>query len=558
MSNRKRKKRATSPLSHNLGTRRVPKLRKADFPSADDIVRQGLQAARPDHAVDVMLVNPPTPDGGLWIRTQHRVGRRTRENMVWPQVELAQMGALLDDAYRIKIVDANAERMSWEEFTEVLDKYRPTYYLTQVTAPTLENDMLGCFLARARGAKTMAFGTHVTPIPRETMRAYPALDYALVGEPDLTVRDLVDHLEGKVDQRPPHIEKLFEKHDPTYRPSFAEDGSVEMDGIKGVAWRDRGEIKINFTRPFIKDLNDLPHPLHDQLPWEQYRMPLIKGPFTFIVTSRGCPAGCTYCIKHVSYQYSVRLREPEHIMEELWQLKEQGVNNVHMYADLFTVNREQVVELCRLMIEEEIDIKWTCNSRVDYVDEEMLHLMAEAGNWLISWGIESGSEQILRHARKGAYPDKAERALTWAREAGIKNWGYFIIGLPGETEETIRETIDFSKQLPLDIALFHVAAPYPGTPFFFEVVENEWFRPGTRWEQVDMDKGTVLDYPNLTAEELLYWQKRAFREWALRPGPMLTYLKMLFTDFSTMKSALSVGLQHLSWVGTDTGAPVTA
>ena len=558
MSERKQKKRATSPLSHNLGTRRVPKMRKADFPNADDIVRQGLQAERPEDAVDVMLVNPPTPDGELWIRTQHRVGRRTRENMVWPQVELAQMGALLDDAYRIKIVDANAERMSWSEFTELLDKHQPKYYLTQVTAPTLENDMLGCFLARARGAETMAFGTHVTPIPRETMRAYPALDYALVGEPDLTVRDLIDHLEGKVDQRPPHIETLFEKHDPTYQPSFAEDGSVDMAGIKGVAWRDRGEIKINFTRPFIKDLNDLPHPLHDRLPWEQYRMPLIKGPFTFIVTSRGCPAGCTYCIKHVSYQYSVRLREPEHIMEELWQLKEQGVNNVHMYADLFTVNREQVMGLCKLMIEEEIDMKWTCNSRVDYVDEEMLHTMAEAGNWLISWGIESGSEQILRHARKGAYPDKAERALTWAREAGIKNWGYFIIGLPGETEETIRETIDFSKQLPLDIALFHVAAPYPGTPFFFEVVENEWFRPGTRWEQVDMDKGTVLDYPNLTAEELLYWQKRAFREWALRPGPMLTYLKMLFSDFSTLKSALSVGLQHLSWAGTDTGAPVTS
>jgi radical SAM superfamily enzyme YgiQ (UPF0313 family) len=330
-----------------------------------------------------------------------------------------------------------------------------------------------------------------------------------------------------------------------------------MHAIKGLAWRDNGEIIVNFTRPFIKDLNALPHPLHDQLPWQKYRMPLINGPFTFIVTSRGCPAGCTYCIKHVSYQYSVRLREPEHIMEELWQLKKLGLNSVHMYADLFTVNREQVMDLCKLMIEENIDLKWTCNSRVDYVDEEMLHLMAKAGNWLISWGIESGNEQILRHARKGAYPDKAERALQWARDAGIKNWGYFIIGLPGETEETIRDTIDFSKKLPLDIALFHVAAPYPGTPFFFEVVENNWFRPGTRWEQVDMDKGTVLDYPELSAERLLYWQKRAFREWAMRPGPMLTYLKMLFSDVSTFKTALNVGLQHLSWAGSDTGAPVS-
>src|SRR5512141_2115878 len=168
-----------------------------------------------------------------------------------------------------------------------------------------------------------------------------------------------------------------------------------------------------------------------------------------------------------------------------------------MYADLFTLSRQQVVELCRLIIDQKLDIKSTCNRRVDYVDEEMLALMGRAGCWMISWGIESGNEAILHHARKGADPKKAQRALAWSRKAGIKNWGYFIIGLPGETEETIRESIAFSKQLPLDIALFHIAAPYPGTPFFFEVVKNGWFRKGTQWEQVDMDKSTVLDYPGL-------------------------------------------------------------
>ena len=535
-------------LKENLGTRRIPKLRMANFPSADEIVRDViLSTPRSEEAVDIMLVNPPTPDGGYWIRTQHRVGRRTRENMVWPQVSLAQMAALLHPTYKLKIVDANAERIGWEEFAEIIDKYQPKYYLTQVTAPTLENDMYGCFLAKSRGAKTIAFGTHVTPIPRESLRPYPNLDFVLVGEPDLTIRDLLDHLEGKIDQRSSEIVNLFDQHDPSYQPAIDEDGKVDMSGIKGLAWRDGDEIVINFPRPFIKDLDSMPIPMHELLPLQEYRMPLIKGPFTFIVTSRGCPAGCTYCIKHVSYQYSARLRSPELIMEELWELKKLGINNIHMYADLFTVNRDQVIDLCERMIAEKIEIKWTCNSRVDYVDEEMLLLMGRAGCWLISWGIESGNEQILKHAHKGAYPDKAERALLWAKKARIKNWGYFIIGLPGETDETIREIIDFSKNLPLDIALFHVAAPYPGTPFFFEVVENGWFRSGTRWEQVDMDKGTVLDYPELSAERLLYWQKRAWREWAFRPGPILTYIKMLLSDISTFKSALSVGVQHLSW-----------
>jgi anaerobic magnesium-protoporphyrin IX monomethyl ester cyclase len=542
----------------NLGTRRILDLKEPRFPDADSIVLEGrLKETRSDETVDILLVNPPTPDGELWIRTQHRVGRRTRENMVWPQVSLAQMAALLHPTYKVAIIDANAERMSWPDFTAQLGKYQPRYYLTQLTAPTLENDMYGCFLAKARGAVTVIFGTHVTPIPRETMRSYPSVDYALIGEPDLTIRDLIDHLEGRINERSTEINNLFDQHDPTYGPSKSDNGEPDLTGIKGLVWRKGGEIILNAPRPFIRDLNDLPMPLHDQLPLMNYRMPLIKGPFTFVVTSRGCPAGCTFCIKHVSYQYSVRLRSPDKIVEELKLLQSLGIHNIHMYADLFTVNRDQVIELCRRMIDEQLNIKWTCNSRVDYVDEEMLAQMAQAGNWLISWGIESGNEQILRHARKGAYPEKAERALRWARAAGLKNWGYFIIGLPGETEETIRETIDFSKKLPLDIALFHVAAPYPGTPFFFEVVKEGWFRPGTRWEQVDMDRGTVLDYPQLSAEKLLYWQKRAFREWALRPGPAWTYMKMLVSDTSTFKSAINVGLQHLSWASSDSGLPIS-
>ena len=540
----------------NLGDRRIPKLKGPNFPNADDIVRESLiSIPRSEEAVDILLVNPPTPDGGLWIRTQHRVGRRTRENMVWPQVSLAQMAAILHPTYKVKVIDANAERIGWKAFADLLDRYQPYYYMTQVTAPTLENDMYGCFLAKARGAKTIAFGTHVTPIPRETLLAYPALDFVLIGEPDLTIRDLLDHLEKKIDQRPPEIQIMFDK-DPHYSFSVSDDGKVEMGKIKGLGWRRNGEVVLNMPRPFVADLDDLPIPMHEELPLMEYRMPLIKGPFTFIVTSRGCPAGCTYCIKHVSYQYGLRIRSPKLLMEEMWKLKRLGINNIHMYADLFTVHRDQVMDLCQRMIDEKINIKWTCNSRVDFVDEEMLNLMAKAGNTLISWGIESGNEQILRHARKGAYPDKVERALRWAKNAGIMNWGYFIIGLPGETEETIRQTIDFAKKLPLDIALFHVAAPYPGTPFFFEVIENGWFRKGTRWEQVDMDRGTVLDYPGLSAERLLYWQKKAFREWAFRPGPIFTYLKMLLTDFSTMKSALSVGLQHFTWASTDSGVEI--
>ncbi len=516
-------------------------------PDTDEIARQSAAARGETSRVDVLLVNPPTPDGAIWIRSQHRVGRRSRENMVWPQVSLAQMAALLQPTYSVRVVDAVAQRMGWKAFEDILRAERPKYYVTQLTAPTLQNDLYGTFLAKTVGAVTMAFGTHITPMPRETLRPYPSLDFGLRGEPDLTLRDLIDHLEGNQFSRPEPIETLFRKHDVAYSAQKFAIGEKDYAFMKGLVWRRRGEVVVNPDRPFIADLDDLPIPRYDLLPLDKYRMPLLKGPFCFVVTSRGCPAGCTYCIKHVSYGPTMRLRSPKKLVEEIKVLGALGVHNIHMYADLFTVNKQQVTDLCHEILAQGLKIKWTCNSRVDFVDLEMLQLMAKSGCHFISWGIESGNKEILAHAKKGVDPERARQSLAWARQAGIRNWGYFIIGLPGETVETIKETIAFAKALPLDIALFHIAAPYPGTPFFKEVAKNGWFRKGARWEEVDMDESTVLDYPNLRAEELEYWQKRAFREWAMRPGPMLTYLKMVASDLSTVKSAVNVGLQHLRW-----------
>ncbi len=586
----------TTELRENLGTRRIIKLPEVRFPDADAVVRERAVVRQQESKVDILLVNPPAPDGGIWIRTQYRVGRRSRENMIWPQVSLAQMAALLAPDYTVEVVDAVALRMSWPEFERLLRDRRPRYYLTQVTAPTLTNDMYGVFLAKSLGAVTMGFGTHVTPLARETLRTFPALDFVLRGEPELTLRELIDTFEvargrwrvideGRLldvetsEEAAGHsrIWKMWAEADAGWCPAWTvtegaghgDNGRQAHDvllpvlppisqsepwvspsqlaAIKGLGWRRDGEIALNWDRPFFKSLDDLPIPYHHLLPLDKHRMPMIKGPYSFIVTSRGCPAGCKYCIKHVSFQNSVRLRSPEKLIEEMWLLRDMGVHHIHMYADLFTVNRDQVVDLCKGIIREDLKVTWTCNSRVDYVDEEMLRLMGRAGCTLIAWGIESGNEQILKKAHKGYKLEQAHKALGWARQAGIKNWGYFIIGLPGETVETIQETIAFSKALPLDIALFHVAAPYPGTPFFFEVVENGWFRPGTNWEQVDMDQGTVLDYENLKAEDLLYWQKRAFREWAFRPGPIWTMLKSMNT-WAGFKSAVSIGLQTVGWV----------
>jgi anaerobic magnesium-protoporphyrin IX monomethyl ester cyclase len=560
------------PPSSNRGTRIGSRLVPPHFPRADEAVQVGTEA-RAEGAVDILFVNPPAPDRSIWIRSQHRVGRRSREGMIWPQVSLAQMAALFPD-YRVDIVDAIPHRMAWETFERLLREQRPRYYVTQVTAPTLQNDMYGVFLAKSLGMTTIAFGTHVTPMPRATMEAYPALDFVLRGEPELTLRELVDTLERKGDraQSPKsetrtrnsrlqgwwpgagqefreRLQKLFVEADPDWRPAWLnlKPATSNLKSIKGLAWRHNGEIVINPDRPFIRSLDDLPLPRHDLLPLDKYRAPLVRGPYAFVVTSRGCPGGCRFCIKHVSYGNEVRFRSPQNVLAEIEQLVSLGVRHIHMYADLFTLNRDHVMGICSEILSRGLKVRWTCNSRVDFVDEEMLRTMARAGCWMISWGIESGDNGMLRRMRKGTTTDQVERALRWAKKNGIMNWGYFIIGLPGESEGSIRRTIDFAKRLPLDLALFHIAAPHPGTPFFFEVVENGWFRPGTRWEDVDMDRSTVLDYPHLRAEELEKWARWAFREWALRPGPMWTYLKMLLDSPSLWRPTLEIGLESVGW-----------
>jgi radical SAM superfamily enzyme YgiQ (UPF0313 family) len=422
--------------------------------------------------------------------------------------------------------------MTWPQYERLLLDARPRYYITQATAPTIGNDMRGVQMAKALGATTIAMGTHVSPATVDTLTAYPALDFVLRGEPEETARELVDALEagrqsaGASAQGAPWPDALAQ--------------------VQGIAYRREGKVVINPERPFVEDLDTLPIPRHELLPLERYKLPIVAGRYTFVVTSRGCPAGCRFCIKHVTYQNTFRFRSPEHILQEVLKLVELGTTNIHFEADLFTINREQVMGLCRALIDAGTPVRWTCNSRVDFVDPELLRWMSRAGCWMISWGIESGAPEILRRVRKGIDVEQVVTALRWSKSAGIRNWGYFILGLPGETEETIERTIAFSKSLPLDLALFHIAVPYPGTPFWFEALEQGWLRV-ERWEDFDMYNSAVVEYPNLTPAQLQQAARRAAREWSLRPGPMWTYIKEL-RNLDTLRMWMRIGLRYLSWI----------
>lgn len=475
-------------------------------------------AKRDDSPVDVLIVNPPSPDGTVYMREICRCGRQSREGMIWPQTSLAFIAGAVDSRFSVEIVDCIGENMPWPRFEKLLASKRPKYLITYLISSIIHNDVRVTELAKQGGAVTIGIGPHVTTMPEETLRQFPTVDYTIQGEVEETIVELLEALEA---------------------------GRVPSE-VNGIAFRNHGDVMVTGPRPLLEDLGRLPRPRQDLLPLDHYRMPMIDGPFTMVTASRGCPFPCIYCRKMALWGNRVRLRPVDDIMDELIWLHELGVDNVVFLADLFTVSRRQVIELCRRIVDSGLPVKWQCNSRVDHIDEEILAWMKRAGCWQIAFGLESGSQEILDRAKKGITVEQIERAIAMVDRFGIKAWGYFIIGLPGETRETIRETIDLAKRLPLNLALFHVAVPYPGTEFHDLAVEHGWLL-SERWEDLDMNYSAIVEYPQLSAAEIDKAAKRAFMEWYLRPGPALRLLKSA-RDLETLKALARNAWRHAAWL----------
>ncbi len=448
---------------------------------------------------DVLIVNPPSPDGHIYIRDVCRWGRKSRERMMWPQTSLAYLAAMVPDDMTVEIIDAIAEEMAWDDFDRTVRAKRPSFYVSYVTGTTFEIDARGVKVAKSLGATTIAVGTHPSAVPKNTLDLIPELDAVIRHEPEITFREVLDRVRK----------------------------GEALAGCLGTAIRtDAGEVVVHEDRPLVEHLDELPIPKQHLLPLDRYRMPFIGSRYVWLLTNRGCPYRCTYCFEGVVWGKSVRYRSAESIIAELEYLAEHDVHKVVFLADLFTYDRDGVMRLCDLILERGLKVKWACNSRVDTIDEPMARRMKEAGCWLVAFGIESGSQKVLDACKKDTTVEKARETIAMIDRVGIRSWAYFIIGLPGETEATIRETIDFSRSIPLDIALFHVAVPYAGTDFYFQAVANGWLDTGD-WSHFDMNDSVVVHYPDISAEAILTGTKRAFRAFYFRPRQVWRLTKML-------------------------------
>ena len=450
----------------------------------------------------VLLCNPPAEDDKRFIRE----GRCTQEQGVWatlwPPISLATIGAVLEkDGHSVKIIDCAAQGVGWGELKQLINNFSPAIVMWSTGTPSIKSDLGFASLIKGCDDKiiTLVFGTHVTVLDSQCMEAYPEIDVIVRNEPEITSRELVSTLHK----------------------------GGEIKEIEGITYRDAaGVIVRNPPRPFIENLDELPFPAWHLVNLDYYRLPLKGKRYLMISPLRGCPFKCSFCTCHTYYGRRLRKRSVESVIAEIkYDADQFGISDFFFWAETFVVDKEYVRSLCSAIIEKGINISWTSNSRVDTVDRPLLTLMAKAGCWMISYGIESGSQTVLDEADKGTRVMQACEAVRNAREAGIKTVGHFILGLPGETEESLAHTIDYANELGLDLAQFYCAVPFPGSRLYERALEEGWIS-NSDFGNFKQDYA-LMELPTVSSRLVNRYRARAYRSFYFNPTRGLTTLKLV-------------------------------
>lgn len=318
-----------------------------------------------------------------------------------------------------------------------------------------------------------------------------------------------------------------------------------FSGIDGLAYRQgSGGVVQNKPRGLIENLDSIPYPAwHLMPPSDYWIVPILATAKSFpvapIMTSRGCPFPCTFCASNITWKFRVRYRSPENVIGEMRLLRDKyGVREFLITDDNFTLNKNFAMSVCEGIIKEDLRVNWQCSNgvRVDTLSPELLRLMRKAGCYSVGLGIESGNQAILDRAKKKLDLRKVRKTLGDLKDAGIKSYGFFIFGFPGETRSSAADTVEFSLSNRLDRAWFNIMTPYPGSELF-----NEWIKKRS-FKDIDWDRhdGSTadLEWCELTGKELEECQRDAAKRFYLRPRIILDILlhmsgRQILTIFMT-------------------------
>jgi anaerobic magnesium-protoporphyrin IX monomethyl ester cyclase len=413
------------------------------------------------------------------------------------------------------LADAAALALSSDELLKRVELDKPD--VLGLSATTFSIHPAAAFASRVKSCfphiTVVIGGPHVSAAPVETMERFQIFDVAVVGEGEETIIELLKAL----------------------------DSATPLDGISGIVYRHDDRVISTGRRPFLADLDQLPYPAWDLLEGFPDRYPpatfkVKKLPAASLVTSRGCPNRCIFCDRSV-FGANCHAFSAEYVIGMIRYLVEQfGVREFSFEDDTFITFKKRLAAICQGIINVGLDISWTCLGRVNNIDAESLALMKKAGCWQISFGIESGSQDILTTIHKNVTLDQIRKALLLCRDAGILSKGFFIVGHPGETRETLKQSLDFALQLPLDDISVTMLTPFPGTEIYERAAEFGRF--DSDWSRMNL-LNTVFIPHGLTQTELERSQGEILKRFYLRPRIIMCYLRRLAANPAMVKGFVS-------------------
>lgn len=471
----------------------------------------------------VLFLNPPPVEGVNVVREGRCMQRTGAWTAVWAPVSLATTAAVLrEQEMEVRLADCSVEDIDLAGLGRIIREWQPSLVVINTATPSIESDVAIASLVRQEQpqAKSVAIGIHPSALPASCFDMDDKLDMVVRGEPEFAVRDAALALR---------------------------DGS-DPGSVAGLSWRDgEGVIHENKERPFIADLDELPFPAWDLVDTGLYSLPFSGKPFLLVATARGCPYGCTFCANKIYYGSRLRKRSPGRIVDEMqWAGERFGIHDFLIWSESFTNDQEYAMETAAEIRRRGLGIDWVCNSRVDTVSPRLLEAIKAAGCWMIGYGIESGSQEVLDSVRKGTTLAQSANAVRMAQEAGLEVTGHCILGFPGETEATMQETINFTKFLKLDYVQFYCAVAFPGSSLYSRCIESGWIEDGADWKYFEQNF-SVINTPQLRAEQVMAARERAYRQFYRQPHVVLNSVRKIRRPADAANFARMVK-DFLTWV----------
>ncbi len=459
----------------------------------------------------VLLVNPPSAVG-VYDKSKIKVAITSA-----PFITLATLaGELLREGHQVKIADLMIETDPFGTYRRIIEEFKPRYVGITFTTPLFHEAALLAGMAHEASPEciTIAGGIHASTLPRESIEK-GNFDLVVFGEGEKTLAEICA---GK-----------------------------DFQDISGIAFGEGSDFTVSRDRELIADLDDLPLPGWELYDLPRYRSPHIasrRNPVGYMETNRGCNHHCTFCSQRI-FGHSVRSKSSRRVVDEMFRMLELGFNDIHIKDDNFTANIEQAKETCRLLINDKFPAPWALPTgvNVEDVDNEFFHLAKEAGCYQISFGIESGVAEILNGVNKKQTPERIREVVEMAHNADLETVGFFMMGLPGDTEETMKRSIRFARSLPLTYVKASMTLPFPSSALYRQIkmdgriLSEDWemynFHSTSEvWKHENLDWKTIQHYYALIHRKFYfrpsYIWKRFWRD--VRMGQLWDDVKAVFIN----------------------------